>query len=205
MSEVVIECCTPKNQDVMFQPTSETYRGNWSNAKIPGTEMRPAIRQMPEIPGIHIAVDKENRTCRTYDPLDKDKDVWERINGILEENPHQFSKMKPWPEVLHEDCDDNQVKTWLWWMRRLVDSGKARVRTGELPTGDEILSMPGIARIGQFNSVAPRVFSAEKDSSFGARFETRKSRGLVSAGAAESSRTAGTSGANGGNEGRKPK
>jgi hypothetical protein len=64
-----------------------------------------------------------------------------------------------------DEADDTKIKTWLNWMRRLIDgcpvedNGKrptggpqATVIKGELPTMAEIQKLPGRIRVGQDDS-----------------------------------------------------
>lgn len=165
--KITIEIYTANNSNVIFQPTAETYRGHWSNAKIPGQEMRPAIRAMPEIPGIHLEVNTEARTCRSYDPLASDASRWAQIERIQRENAiHLDPNAKPWPEKVFQ-ADDDMLKTWIFWFWKLVDAGNARVVEGQIPEMKEILEMPGTAVVGQFNSSISRQLTAEKDSVYG--------------------------------------
>ena len=207
MSEIVIECHMGNNGSPVFNPLERSLRGHWSNTKIPGQEMRPALRNMPDVPGINIAIDPELRTCRVFDPLETDKSTWERIDSIITANQQHFDgRMKPWDEVKQENIDDDTLKTWLWWMARLVESKKARAVLGELPSKEDILAMPGEARVQQFNSHYQNdEFTASRDTTFGKRHTEAVAKGRRQPTKGRQAVVAGSGGGGGGKSGDESK
>ena len=54
------------------------------------------------------------------------------------------TKVKPEADVERTGLTDDQVKTWCYWCRRLVDAGQAVAADGgRVPSMDEVKKMPG--------------------------------------------------------------
>ena len=49
----------------------------------------------------------------------------------------------PMEEQVFQDLDENGLKTWCFWGRRLLDENSCNVLEGEVPTIEQIKKMPG--------------------------------------------------------------
>lgn len=154
-TEITIEIGDDRNRQVLFAPTQEKLRGRWSNFNSNGARsMHPSLAQMPAIPGIYLRVNLAKRQLTRLDPLkdtEEGRRIWEQVQRILEADSAHFNMMKPWDKVVVDNAPENQVKTWVYWFCRLVESNQAKVISGELPTKEELARMPGRALTEQFN------------------------------------------------------
>jgi hypothetical protein len=152
VAEIIIEIAAPLNRQVRFGPTGETLRGHWSHAVTGGRSVHESISQLhsvaPEIPGIYLSLDVHARVAKRYDPLrdtEEGRQLWAKIDDVLKRFPEALGQMQPWDAAVYTELDDNQVKTWLYEMRKLVDDGLARVVPGSMPMPDRerIRTLPG--------------------------------------------------------------
>lgn len=148
----VIEVGDDKNRNPQFPPLKMVTRGRWGRDVLVGTTGRNELMNIPEIPGIYLEINTSRRAARLYDPLSLPqhaktlellRDPYRRLIG---------NEGKPWDEIVRVDLNDTDCKTWLYWMARLVESHKARVVEGRLPTLAQIAKLPGNTRIEVFNS-----------------------------------------------------
>ena len=158
MPRFTIEIANKQNRQAIFRPLNERLRGEWANWNINGKTMHSSVQLLPgPIPGIRLSVDTDQRTLRRYDPLGEDehKDLWQKLQSHLKANDDHLKQGNPWPEVLIENADPTQIKTWLYWFRRMVDSGTARVvetDSASLPPMETIMDLPGLTEVGQLNT-----------------------------------------------------
>jgi hypothetical protein len=177
--KVVIEVADDRNRNPIFPPNRATLRGRWNRANLRGSERVEQLEAFPDLPGSHIALDGRRRQADIYDPLSEDCGdlptclrAGERAETLLQAQQvykRVFNRdCGPHPKTTVKDMTDTDIKTWLYWMRRLVDgtpvltdehhqkSGGpcARVVSGHMPDLDDILKMPGKIRQEFFNSRA---------------------------------------------------
>lgn len=171
-TEIIIEAWSDKCDRPLFNPLMAILRGRWDLTKFPGESMHEAVSRMPgPIPGIRLGVDPVNRTCRLFDPLDTEEyaELWRSLVRHYDDYSAFLTKGKKWPQNLQEDCTPSTIKTWLFWMRRLVDSkmAKASQEGGRLPKIAEIAKLPGKTQIGQGNSMIAYPLFIEDLNEFG--------------------------------------
>jgi hypothetical protein len=172
--EATIEIVEERNRMVMWPPEQKMLRSRWSRSNLTGDEMVEAIGTLMEIPGVRIQADGRVRRLRIWDPLTEENNagLLKEISRIMKE---QFrSEVGPGRQTLIDEATDVQIRTWLYWMRRLVDGrpldeaeieGKRRptmivngkvpqavVVSGTLPTIEEIRRSGGDVRVGFFDS-----------------------------------------------------
>lgn len=140
--EIIIEVATPHNNDIVFRPVGSTrllrgrkvrsgYEANQSSLKRPGMIEAMGI----EIPGLHIALSIPQQTGRVFDPLDSDSgreklaELESKVNAGRALNT---VKLFPVKEKVVENLTQNDIATWLHWMRRHVDEGDAVVVQGDV-------------------------------------------------------------------------
>lgn len=152
MAETVIEIYGECNRSVHFGLENRRLRGHWSLRVSAGFATAPEFAQLqstaPEIPGICIGLDIDKRTARIFDPLRETqagRELWRQIEPILNQHPDVLPKGKPWPEVKRDRLTDDEVKTWAFEMRSILDCGLGKYVSGpELPDAESIKSqMPG--------------------------------------------------------------
>lgn len=141
-----IEIDNHRNQSVQWYPDGRQLRGRWENARIPrGNQIGYDMRDMPDIPGIVIEVDTVKRTIRRYDPLrlERHKDLLAKIQDVHK----RYWNENVGPEVTFkaEKASDDELKTWIYWARRVLDCENCVVRVGSVPTMDDIwYKIPGL-------------------------------------------------------------
>lgn len=150
--EIEIEFGDDRNRVMSWGPTMEILRGAWSRKNLHSDELVEELAKMPDIPGIRVRVVYERKLAVVYDPLalDANKELCQTIANIIFERFRR--KEGPSKESKREGMDADDLKTWLYGMRRRVDAGQARVTLGTLPTIAEIERLPGRVRIEMYNS-----------------------------------------------------
>lgn len=150
--EIEIELGDDRNRVMSWGPTMEILRGAWSRKNLHSDELVEELAKMPDIPGMRIRVVYERNLAVVYDPLalDTNKELCATIANIIFERFRR--KEGPAKESKRESMDNDDLKTWLYGMRRRVDAGQARVTAGNLPTLAELDKMPGRVRIEMYNS-----------------------------------------------------
>jgi hypothetical protein len=149
---VVIEFGDSRNRQISFAPTAGVYRGTWSKGNLVPDEMTELIQKIPDFPGVRAAIDPARRSGMVFDPmaLPENKELLGQVQRRIKE---VFgADQGPERELVVSDLDDTDVKTWLYWMRRLADNKQARVVSGVLPTMEEIRRLPGKRRMEAFNT-----------------------------------------------------
>lgn len=151
--EYVIEVGDNMNRNPKFGPTGEQLRGRWTASHVAAIEAHSAIKAISSIPiinGICLGIDREKRLGRRFDPLRETaegKAIWARVQPLLDQYNEIFDQgMKPWDQAVFPQLDDNDVKTWFYWMRRLLDAKQAFLQSDRFPTMDEIKKYPGGVR-----------------------------------------------------------
>jgi hypothetical protein len=160
MPIVTIEIATKKNSNLLFGPNMERLRGRWSRTNLKGGKsMHAALAEMPDIPGLYLTVDTTKRLLVVSDPLLETKDGKElnrRLELHLEQFESQFGRMRAKPRVETEDATDEQIKTWLYWFRRLINNEQARVVSGDVPELKDFAKMPGKVVAEPFNILSDK-------------------------------------------------
>jgi hypothetical protein len=125
--EIVID--GPKNENLYFRPLQRPLRGTFDLNRVPEPLARMQINAFPRpIPGLHLVVDVEKKTAAVVDPLHEPEHA-----AIREKIEARGLKLGPQAERF-EGIDTN---TWLFWMRRAVASGVAKIVEGKFPEIDE--------------------------------------------------------------------
>lgn len=129
VAPVEIEVCGPHGSQLYFAPIGRPLRGfvDFTTAR---SKSALALRDTwPEpVPGKIIGIDANGRKY-VREPL-HDKDHAKVRQRILNSG-HVLPDER-------EDFESDTAVTWLYWMRRAVDAGLARVVKGDLPPVDQI-------------------------------------------------------------------
>ena len=158
---VTLEIGTARNGSVLFAPTRTVLRGWWRRSALLSSEIVEETEQknLPEnIPGLYIVIDPKKKEARIVDPLSfpENKAIFEQVA----KNRRTYARevIKPEEERVYPDLSDTGVKSWFHWARRCVEAKVAEVRSGYLPSLEEIRALPGKTLTGAFNNsaTAPR-------------------------------------------------
>jgi hypothetical protein len=151
---VEIEVATPQNGNLLWKPTARVLRGRFDKANIPYSQLPEHFAQWPVLPGLYIRIDARRRTAEIVDPmsLPEHAELLKRFN-FLQKGQSAF-RVESGPEEPQrfEGMTDTQLKTWLYNARRAVDASFAVVRSGNLPTLEEIARLPGKTAMAQFET-----------------------------------------------------
>lgn len=123
---VEIEVSGPKNENLFFGPLMRRVRGRYELARTTqhdGKATSLANRITSAIPGQRIGLNVESGEAYIVEPLRGD-DYEALRNKLLKK-----TRLAP----AREDCGKVDLATFVYWLRRLVESNKAVVVVGDLP------------------------------------------------------------------------
>ena len=150
--KIVIEVGDNQNSNIMFNPHRKELRGRWDRHRLPAgtTSVDKGLLAVESLPGARIEVDTETKIARIYDPLKEDPEWAAKmpgINAVLKialDNANGFAPF----ETQVMELNDDGLATWVYWMKRLVQSKKAWLHEGS--TFPE-QNPPGRIRVDFFN------------------------------------------------------
>lgn len=171
---VIIEVGDERNRSFQWAPTKDYLRGAWLRTNLtPDEGGSKRIAGMPDIPGMRIEVNGPQRVLRLFDPLalPEHATILEEVQRLCK---HWWNdNVAPFPEKVYREAGKTQIKTWLYWMHRLVSGTpydeenpnrrprrggpQARLIQGTMPSLMDLLRLPGRIRIGNFDSVGPAI------------------------------------------------
>jgi hypothetical protein len=138
--QVTIEACG-RNSSLFFPPLQRRVRGRFDVRQIAEPEAARLFNRWPEpIPGQRLELNTDTGAAAITEPL---HDPAHRQTRLKVE---QEWSLPPAREVFSEV----DVPTWLYWIKRSVDAGLARVVSGQLP--EKVSGKPRV-----------RFFSQEQD------------------------------------------
>lgn len=163
----VAEVASARNNSLHHGATGQLLRGRWTASHVARNSMHAAlaaISEIPVIPGIRIVIDCENRVCRLEDPLgttDEGRAIWKQVKTVLDHYKGMLGPdgMQPMETKVYPNATDDELKNWLYWLRREVDAGyveflPALSTVKELPPLDKIRALPGRRVRSPFDSRA---------------------------------------------------
>lgn len=138
ITSFTVEFGDDTNRSVIVSTTRQHLRGHWGLAKLyardgGGPDAGRAMSAMPEIPGIHMRVYSDGRVV-TYDPLEDMPELLDRINRVMRSAAAIWSG-QPITFVPRSETrlDRDHYTTLVEELKRKVESGTARVVTGDWP------------------------------------------------------------------------
>ena len=149
--DFTVEIAGPRNQNVVCPYDQQKLRGRWQRDRNGMAEPGDDIRRMPAVPGICLRVSLSRKAVRRFDPLTqpqnstalkKIKKVAQQVNGGQEVGPE---------DTVVWNMTDTEIKTFILWVRRLLDQEFCVVHSGEVPEFEQIQKLPGDFIIGQFD------------------------------------------------------
>lgn len=127
-----IEIDTARNGSLHFRPMERRIRGRLDLNRVAEPTAKMKTNEFPlPIPGQRIRLDMNNRRAELIEPLRHEEHLVTRER--IEKKGYRIA-----PES--EAFEDVDLPTWLYWMKRAVTSGYARLVAGVLP--DKIAGEP---------------------------------------------------------------
>lgn len=122
-SNVEITIDSPRNSCAYFRPLDRSVRGRFMLSRVKEPTAMSFRDRIPEdVAGQTIGIDTDTGTGYLMEPLHQD----ERVKAYAAKRGKRL-------EPARQEFAGVEVNAWLFWMRRLVDSGLARVVNGKLP------------------------------------------------------------------------
>ena len=154
--DVVLEVGDSRNRNLMWPLTQDVLRGWWKMLNLIGAEVTEEFTQrVPDLPGIRIEISATKKMARIFDPLAtvEHASTLVRLNSVAKHSTiFGFSLVEPEKTREFQLLSQTDLKTWLYWARRVVDAKHAVIVSGKLGTLAEIEALPGKTRIGLGNS-----------------------------------------------------
>lgn len=121
---IEVEIDGPHNECLMFRPLQRSIRGRFDLNRVGEPMARMKSVEWPQpIPSQRLGIDADG-SAYILEPLHDDEHA-----AIRERIERQGMKLPPECETF----DDVDLPTWLFWIKRAVDSGIAKVVAGQLP------------------------------------------------------------------------
>lgn len=146
--EFIIEMGDKKNRTFLNPITQQKMRGRWTRDNhremdIDHDGQYAPLRQLPDLPGISIHVNTGAKRVRVFDPLGEpgNADLLEQVKKIVKLAMKKDGREEK--TTVYEDCNEDELKSWLYWARRFVDARQCEVVSGRVPEMKEIMSLPG--------------------------------------------------------------
>lgn len=148
----VVEIADSRNGNVLWPITQAVLRGKWARANIPAQSYPERLQEMPDLPGMHIAIDTNRRKGSVFDLLSRSthKDLLKKANrqhlaiwGV---------ECEPERDITLATMTDNQMKSWLYWIRRMLDAKQCVCVEGTVPSMAQIEAMPGTFMTNVFDA-----------------------------------------------------
>jgi hypothetical protein len=146
--EFVLEVSDNLNSNRDWPPTQRKLRGAWRhentrNFALDTDGIFAVLRQMRDIPGMHIRVNTKRKIAEVIDPLadPAKKDLLQNIQSVYEKA--WGKKCCPEKPDRYDDMSADEIKTWIYWSRRFLDAQQCVLVSGSVPEMKEIFDMPG--------------------------------------------------------------
>lgn len=163
----IVELGDKNNRNFMSPISGErVLRGAWLKENMPGANPHENFARMPNLPGMHIAVNVAAKKIGILDPLNKSshKNLLQRAIAVVKAmwgNP-----MRPEKDQIKADCTPNELKDACYWVRRLLDQRACKVVSGAVPEMADILKMSGTVTFERYDQKA----GAKKEKQPSARY-----------------------------------
>ena len=120
---IEIEIDGKRNEALRFRPLQRTIRGRFDLNRVAEPQARMKTTEWPEpVPSQRIGIDLDAGTGFVLEPIHQNPVLKSRI----EKRGLQLAAER-------EEFKNVDLPTWLFWIKRAVDSGLAKVVVGELP------------------------------------------------------------------------
>lgn len=123
MIEVAIQ--NDMNANLFFRPIGRSIRGRFDYLKVKETLAREKLDSFPEgIPGQRLAINPQNGEAFVIEPLHSPEHA--ELKSKLEKSGYSFAPAREKIETPH-------VPSWLFWLKRAIESGLAKLVAGRIP------------------------------------------------------------------------
>lgn len=152
----LVEVAGSKNESLMCPIDSKVCRGKWARKNLHGKQFEGDFTAMPDLPGLCFVVNTDKRFVRRFDPLaDPDNEKLlkraQRISLSLDGIKRRPEKPFVWRD---SNLTDDTLKTFVFWIRRMVDVGHMTVIKGVVPEWPEIRKMSGTIQLKPYDQLA---------------------------------------------------
>ncbi len=150
--EFTVEVADDNNKQWLCPILNEVLRGRWLRSNCPDQQFTGNLRHMPDTPGIRITVNVVKRAVRVWDPLGdpQNAEIWAKAKAAYK--AHFNEEAGVCREIVRHTLNDTDLKTWLYWVRRGIESKSLIVVSGSVPDMEAIRVCPGKTQIEFFNS-----------------------------------------------------
>lgn len=158
---VEIEVRSDNGNKLYFSPTGKSLRGYIDFATVKSRIAQQCRDRFPEpVPGKIIGINRMTGEKYIREPL------YDPEHSTVRKRVEKMHAL----DLQRESIDSESEVTWLYWMRRAVDGGLARIVQGELP---DRYSFPGEERPTESKDGKPRKnFIIDQEESQAAKFAT---------------------------------
>lgn len=136
-----------KNENMMCPIDQHQCRGRWEGKHLIGQTPDERFSELPTLPGLVFIINTRKREVRRFDPLILPDNA--RLLKIAQRVMLSITNAVPSPERgrLWKECDDDFMKTFVYWWWKLVGCRRARIVRGKYPQSIEaIRAMPGLVQ-----------------------------------------------------------
>lgn len=155
-STISIDVVCPQNRDLAFVPANTVLRSEYRLSEVSGTRNIPAILAHigGTLPGYRIEVDMKAGVGRLIDLMHdpENKHIDDKLHTAINTEQirdHGFQtdftdySKQPVREYPLGEPDEapHNAATWLYWMRRIMDTGRGRAKDGTVPAMETIREM----------------------------------------------------------------
>ena len=133
--QIVVEVDTPTNGNYMFKPTGEVLRGHLDVKRDPVLLRSREVGNLPPIEGQMIVLDMTAKIGRVVDPLGtpEGRVVLAGVTQRLKNSGLDHREQSPKTDKTYH-LNDEEVATWCYWMKRMVDTNLGRLVEGSFPS-----------------------------------------------------------------------
>jgi len=156
--DCVIDFVAPRNRNIRFFPAGKNFRGECRLDQCVGNTPAALLQVGGVIPGQRMLIDSKARYVKVIDRMNL------RENQLIDRELRRLTRTeKYWNfEFGHYEDDqeyhlsENDFRTWLWHLKRIVDHGRGKVVQGTFPVEnyDDILKS-GRVQLGDPMGLVP--------------------------------------------------
>ena len=158
MPKYEYEVSGENNNSLVFRPCDQKLRGEWNCGRAAkydaGAQIRKLAHEVGDIPGERVWVDTDRMSWGYYDPLNypemsaEESRIKTAVKRYALKNTELFSgggEVDFRSPVTRENCDENEIKDVMYWLRLALDDKAVKPVPGTqpLPSLKEIQQMPG--------------------------------------------------------------
>ncbi len=139
--KLLIEIDGPVNQGWSAPFLAQTLRGRFDYARVREPMAAMELANFPfGIPGQRVMIDTEKGVGAVLDPLHDDRNADLRKKLASKLGIGGMNCVIPKDDVVKEypNLGAKETATWLYWMRRAVQGGHAKLIQGDLPTDAQV-------------------------------------------------------------------